>query len=100
MTQVHGSAANHTVQRPSGRAPVPSKAGSRGVQRPRPSRAPIVVTRPRWYDAEKAAAYLTPAERTTLLTLIRVPFADAGFLEQLEGLHGSAAVYRRLARLR
>ncbi|MCC7370441.1 MAG: replication-relaxation family protein [Chloroflexi bacterium] len=63
-------------------------------------RAISVARRPVWRDAERAAAGLTQAERDTLTTLIRVPFATVTLLEQLGGLCGGAAVYRRLARLR
>ena len=59
-----------------------------------------VARRPVWRDAERAAARLTQAVRDTLTTLIRVPLATVTLPEQLGGLCGGAAVYRRLARLR
>lgn len=59
-----------------------------------------VAGRPVWRDAERAAARLTQAERDTLTTLIRVPLATVTLLEQLGGLHGGAAIYRRLSQLR
>lgn len=65
--------------------------------------APQVIAaarRPVWRDAERAAARLTQAERDALTTLIRVPLATVTLLEQLGGLCGGAALYRRLARLR
>jgi hypothetical protein len=59
-----------------------------------------VARRPVWRDVEQIAAQLTHVERATLMTLIRVPLAPVTLLEQLGGLHGGAALYRRLARLR
>jgi hypothetical protein len=63
-------------------------------------RAISVARRPIWRDVERAAARITQAERDTLTTLVRVPLATVTLLEQLGGLCGGAAVYRRLARLR
>jgi DNA-binding MarR family transcriptional regulator len=64
-------------------------------------RSTIAVRRqPRWRDAAQASAQLTLAERETLVTLIRMPLATVKLLEQLDGLRGGAAVYRRIARLR
>ena len=63
-------------------------------------RATALAPRRVWHDTEQTAARLTAAERETLTTLIRVPFATATLLEQLRGLRGVAALYCRLARLR
>jgi len=63
-------------------------------------RTTVVARRLRWRHAEQTAAQITPAEQETLVTLIRVPLASVMLLEQLGGLWGGAAVYRRLARLR
>ena len=54
----------------------------------------------RWRDADAAAAQLTSSERDALVTLVGVPLAPVKLLEQLGGLFGGAAVYRRIARLR
>jgi hypothetical protein len=59
-----------------------------------------VPRRLRWRDAEQAAAQLTSPELDTLVTLVGVPLAPVVLLEQLGGLCGGAAVYRRIARLR
>lgn len=52
----------------------------------------------RWSDAIGAAEMLTgrPSDRNLLLLLTRLPFIPARVIEQLEGLGGSASVYRRL----
>jgi hypothetical protein len=60
----------------------------------------IALRRHCWRDAEQEAARLTAAERETLKLLIRLPFADVSLLEQIHGLRGGAAIYRRIARLR
>jgi len=54
----------------------------------------------RWRGAEQAAVQLTSSELGTLVTLVGVPLAPVMLLEQLGGLCGGAAVYRRVARLR
>src|SRR4051812_779079 len=59
-----------------------------------------VGRRLRWRDAEQVAVQLTSSERETLVTLVGVPLAPIMLLEQLGGLCGGAAVYRRIARLR
>ena len=79
-------------------APAPLHAGK--SDHDSAASATASARRLRWRDAEQAAAQLTTSELDTLLMLIGVPFAPVMLLEQLGGLRGGAAVYRRTARLR
>jgi len=58
-----------------------------------------VSSRPCWDDAMRATERLTRGDRRTLSLLTRVPFAWAGLLRQLAGLHGDRSIYRSVNRL-